>query len=100
MQLFADQYVTIVESISAINYRIITPLWVDWLVIIPVNMIDVSGLPAFEAYQILEDGITAKDLAEKFALSLEDFYFYNNIDLNHELHQGDWVLLPRERVQP
>jgi hypothetical protein len=100
LQYFADQYNTSVEAINAVNYNMISPLWIDWLIIIPLNTVDVVGLPAFEAYQIAEEGIPIKQLAEDFAISLEELCFYNNIDQDHILHQGEWVLLPWEKDQP
>lgn len=100
LQMFADQYNTTVEAITAINYDLIVPLWAHWLVIIPVNITEVNDLPAFEAHQVAEEGIRVRELAEQLSASLEDMMRYNNIDANHTLHAGEWLLIPRERLQP
>jgi LysM repeat protein len=100
LQIFADQYNTTVAAITAINYDLIVPLWINWLVVIPLNITDVSNLPAFEAYQVEEEGVSVQALAEQLSVSLEDMMRYNNLDANHALHEGEWLLIPRERFQP
>jgi hypothetical protein len=63
LQIFADQYNTTVEAITAINHNLIVPLWTNWLVIIPLNISDVSDLPAFEASQVDQEDVLLRDLA-------------------------------------
>lgn len=100
LQIFADKYHTSVEAIKAINFDLIIPLWTDWLVIIPVNVIDVSKLPLFEAHQVEEEYIKIQDLSTKLSASLEEMIHYNNIEENYLLRKGDWLLVPREKPQP
>ncbi len=45
LQVFANLYNTSVEAIRNVNYDLIAPLWIDWLVVIPMNTMDVSGIP-------------------------------------------------------
>lgn len=97
LQIFANKYNTTVEAITAINYDLIVPLWTNWLVIIPLNFTDVSDLPVFEAHQVEEEHIPIEVLAELLSASIDEIIRYNNLDANHILHQGEWLLVPRER---
>jgi len=95
LQIFADQYNTSIEAINAVNHNLIAPLWINWLIIIPVNNTDVMELPTFEAYQV-EEEISVRTLAEELSINLENVLFYNAIDSDHILHEGEWLLVPRE----
>lgn len=97
---YAERYNTSIEAINAVNYFLPPSLWIDWLIIIPLDLTDVEGLPAFEAYMVEEEGITIEDLAQQLSASLEDMYQYNDLEAGHALHQGEWVLVPRESRQP
>jgi hypothetical protein len=96
LQFFADQYNTSREAISAANKNLIVPLWVGSIVVIPVNTNDRSEIPAFLTHQIEEEGITVSLIAEKFSVQKETLAFYNNLDTEHILHQGEWLLIPQE----
>jgi hypothetical protein len=96
LQNFTDQYNTTVDAIRAVNYDLIAPLWVDWIVIIPVNIIDASELPSFEAYQVTDDSVTLITVSEQLSVSLEDIMLFNNIHSDRNLQIGEWLLIPRE----
>ena len=96
LQYFADQYNTSREAISAANKNLILPLWVGSIVVIPVNTNDRSEIPAFLTHQIEDEGITVTLLAEKFSVQRERLAFYNNLETEHVLHQGEWLLIPQE----
>jgi hypothetical protein len=96
LQIFADQYNTTVEAITAVNHNLIVPLWTNWIVIIPYNFTDVSGLPLFAAHQVEEEFIPLPELAQQLSTSLTDMMFYNNLDAEHILHKGEWLLVPQE----
>lgn len=98
--IFADQYNTTVDAITAINHDLIVPLWAQWLVVIPLDITDVSALPAFEPYQVEVEGILLREMAEEVSASLEDMVYYNAVDADHVLHKGEWLLIPREKPQP
>lgn len=98
--IFADQYNTTVDAITAINHDLIVPLWAHWLVVIPLDITDVSELPTFEPYQVEVEGILLRELAEEVSASLDDMVRYNAIDADHVLHTGEWLLIPREKQQP
>lgn len=95
LQYLADLHKTTREAILAVNADMITPLWVDWIVVIPVNTEDVGKFPKFSAFQIKEEGITLVTIADKFEGSVEEMSLYNNIDPEHILHEGEWILVPR-----
>jgi len=100
LQIFATQYNTSIEAIKAVNYDLIAPLWVNWLVIIPINTTAVSDLPTFEAHQVEEEDTPIRILSEKLSVVLEKIMLYNNLDSEHILHRGEWILIPREQSEP
>jgi LysM repeat protein len=100
LQLFADQYNTSVEAIINVNYDLISPLWIGWMVIIPINTTDVSHLPRFAAYMVEEDSILVEKLAQQLNVSPEEMCFYNGIKPGRILHEGEWVLVPKEAGLP
>jgi len=95
----ATQHNTTPEIIKAVNYQLIVPIWVDSILIIPLDCIDLAGLPAFEAFQITENGLTLRELAEGLAIDLEALVDYNNIPADGFLINGEWVLIPRASNQ-
>jgi hypothetical protein len=100
LQFFADQYNTSIEAITAVNFDLISPLWINWMVIIPLNTIDVTNLPAFEAYMVQQQNIPLRELAPQLSASLDDLAFYNNISMDYVMNEGEWLLIPRERPEP
>jgi hypothetical protein len=100
LQMFADHYNTCVEAIKAVNYDLISPLWVDWLVIIPINLTDVSNLPPFEACLIEEEDISIEEIAIILDVLPKDICFINGFDPDHILQKGEWVHVPRSINQP
>ena len=96
---YAQRYNTSIEAINAVNYFLPPSLWINWLIVIPLDLTEVEGLPAFEAYLVEED-VTLDELAEQLSASLDEMCLYNGIDSNHTLHDGEWVLVPREPRQP
>lgn len=100
LTIFADRYGTSAEAIVSVNNDILLPLWVESLVVIPINNTDVGGLPKFEPYQIELLGLTPQSLSEKLSVDLDELVFYNNVSLDYEFDVGDWVLVPRGTSQP
>jgi len=96
---FAERYRTTVEAIKAINYELLDILWIDWVIVIPIEVTDVSNLPQFEPYEVPDDKISVSNLAEKLGTSLELLSRYNNIPENMILYAGDWVIIPREQPE-
>ena len=95
LQYLADRYNTSPQAIMTVNDDIISPLWVGWIVVIPMNTTDVDGLPSFSAYQIDNEGITLERIAAQLDVSAEQLSLYNYIEEEHILHKGEWLIIPR-----
>ena len=94
LSLMAFQYNTTVAAISEINYNFSTPIWVNQVLIIPVNQQDVSDLPSFEAYRVLEDA-DLNILAEQLGVDAEQMWYYNGLGLDNQVTAGEWLVVPR-----
>jgi hypothetical protein len=92
---YATLYNTSVEAILRVNYALNIPLWVDALVVIPVNFSDVSQMPYFQPYKVTSEGISVETLAQELATNLEDFIYYNGLSRGENLNSGDWLIVPR-----
>lgn len=91
----ADRYGTTPEAIQAVNFVMPLPLWLDWLVVIPVDLQDASGLPRFEVYQVGEANMTLSILAEQQSVDADLMARYNQLAVDAPLTSGGWILLPR-----
>ncbi len=91
----ADRYGTTPEAIQAVNFVMPLPLWLDWLVVIPVDLQDASGLPRFEVYQVGEANLTLSVLAEQQSVDVDLMARYNQLAVDVPLTSGSWILLPR-----
>lgn len=95
LAFYASVYNNTIESIVAVNYRMLLPLQEGTLVIIPVDAVSTEGLPSFEAYQVTES-IILKDLVSQLGVSAADILFYNELETdNLTLPPGTWLLIPR-----
>ena len=93
LNLISNHYGTTVEAIQHVNYYFPIPLWVDSLIIIPVNQTDVSGIPAFEAYRVEKD-IPAEELAQQLMVDPAVLKYYNDLKDGQVLTADEWVLVP------
>jgi len=98
IQLFATLNKTTPDVIKSLNYNLVVPIWVDSIIVIPLNRTDPGDLPAFEPYGIADKGQTLRDIAEKFNVDLETIARYNDLLPEDFLEPGEWVLIPRERT--
>jgi hypothetical protein len=100
LALLAKRFGTSVAAIRNVNYFLPVPLWEGVLVIIPINTIDVSDLPAFEPYQVKDRSMTLKDVA--FALNTDPKLLnrYNPGDPNAFLFVDSWLMIPRPFPPP
>jgi len=94
LPLFADAHGSNVETIRAVNFGIHDILWVDQILIIPINLNDSSNIPPFLAYEV-EKSTTFLEIAKEFAIPIEDLLKYNNVQRDYPLKQADWILLPQ-----
>ena len=95
LELYADLYQTSAEAIRNINENLPRILWIDQIVIIPLNQSDVSGIPSFIAFEIEEETTDFNQIADEFFIPFDDLLRYNNADGNYILHRGDWILIPQ-----
>jgi len=96
LEQFAVLYNTDRETIKAVNYLLPVPLWINWLIIIPLDLTAPGDLPTFEAYLVTDEKVTVDKLAEKMALDPQQLAYYNGVDREAVFESGDWLLIPRE----
>lgn len=95
LELYTRDFNTTVEAIRAVNYHLPSFLPLDWIVVIPLNTNDVTGIPPFEPYEVSEP-ILVEALAELLSVDLTDLRLYNRIPSGYTLNPGEWLLVPRE----
>ena len=92
---YAASYKTSVEAILRVNYSLNVPLWVDAILVIPVNFSAVARMPYFQPYRVTTGGITIESLAKELGTDLDDFTYYNGFKSGEQLKLGDLILVPR-----
>jgi LysM repeat protein len=100
LALLASRFGTSVAAIQSVNYFLPVPLWEGVLVVIPINTIDVSDLPAFEPYQIKERSMSLSDAALALNTTPELLSRYNPMDPNTILVKDSWLIIPRPFPPP
>ncbi len=95
LELFANVYQTNVKAIRDVNHNLPRVLWIDQIVIIPLNQADVSGIPSFIAYEVKEESANFNQISEELSVSLEGLLRYNNAHKEYPLYRGDWILIPQ-----
>lgn len=96
----AVRYGTSSAAIRSVNYFLPVPLWEGVMVVIPIKTTDVSGLPAFEPYQVKDGSKTLEDVAWLQNTSPELVSRYNQMDPAVILSAGGWILIPRPSPPP
>ncbi|MBU4352952.1 MAG: LysM peptidoglycan-binding domain-containing protein, partial [Nanoarchaeota archaeon] len=94
LELFARRYATTIEAIQAVNYYLPSPLLVNWTVVIPLESIDVQGLPAFQPYMVVAS-MTVEEFAQSMSVDVSTLSYYNGLTATYQLSPGDWLLIPR-----
>jgi len=90
----AIQYNTTVEAISKVNFYMPDPVWINWLVVIPIDTKDVVGLPSFDAYMVVDGGGSVESLASRLELDTPSLMFYNGLEAGYLVSAGEWLLIP------
>jgi hypothetical protein len=98
IEILAAQYNTTAVAMAAVNYKLSTPLHPGQLVIIPINQMDVSGLPQFEPHQVAEN-ITVEKLSARLNADPDQVRYFNGFGINEQLMAGEWIIVPRERTK-
>lgn len=90
----AEQYGTSVEAIRAINFQLPEALWVNNILVIPVNTQSVAGLPKFIVREISAEGLTIEEYAERMQLDAELLKRYNALPDGFVLEMGELIIIP------
>lgn len=95
LEILAKQYQTTPEAIKALNYYIPTPLWSDWLIVIPVGIKNPEGLPSLQAYINYTEGITLADLAKKLVTDVSLLAELNAMNATDKIAYKQPLIVPR-----
>jgi hypothetical protein len=93
---YASRYNTTEAAIRAVNFDMPSVLFIDWILVIPIDITDTTGLPAFQPIQMQEGGISVEAFANQLGVDVEDISLYNNLYPDRILQSGEWILVPRE----
>ena len=95
----AVQHQTTMDAIRAVNYSMPLPVWEDWIVIIPVGISDIKGLPSFEPYRADGTIFSIEELALRLNADAQSLLKYNAFDASCTLFKG-WLIIPRTPKVP
>ncbi len=90
----ANSYHTSVEAIRAANYNMPQELWVDTVIIIPLNQTDATVITPMTAYEITSAGISVETIALEQAIDLDELIKINGRPAAYQFQIGEWVILP------
>lgn len=93
--LMEKTYNTTEEAIKAINFELPQTLWVNKLLVIPVNTDDVTGLPQFSVREITSEGLTIEAYATRMQLNADALKIYNALPDGYLLEMGDFLIIPQ-----
>jgi LysM repeat protein len=93
LALLSSRYGTTEDAIKAVNYQLPNPLTVNFMIVIPVDIVDVQGLPSFEVYKVSKS-ISLGDLAKQLQIDQKVLAYYNGMAEARVLKAGEWILIP------
>jgi hypothetical protein len=96
----ASFYQTSVEAIRAVNYNMPLELWVDTVIIIPVNQTDVAGVTPMTTLEITESGKTIQNIADENGINPEILGAVNARPTSYSFQIGEWVIIPQPTPVP
>ena len=92
--LLAENFNTTAEAIKAINYDLPESLWVNTILVIPINTDNVTGLPRFMVGEVRAEGMTIESYAERLQVDIELLKLYNDLPAGYALRLGEWLIIP------
>lgn len=92
--MLAEKYNTTIEAIQAINYNLPEPLWVNTMLVIPINTDEVTGLPQFTVREITTEGLTIEDYAQRMQLDAALLKQFNALPDGYLLKIGELIIIP------
>ena len=90
----AERFGTTVEAIKALNYELPESLWVNTILVIPINTDSVDGLPKFSVREITTEGLTIEDYAQQMQLDAGLLKRYNALPDEYLLEMGELIIIP------
>jgi LysM repeat protein len=99
LELLANKYNTTSQAIIDINFKMRVPVWVDHVIVIPEDIVDVSNLPKFEA-QLIEETTAVSVIIDEADCSAALFQQYNYKKIItkegvESILADTWVFIPR-----
>ncbi len=92
----AAQYNTSISAIKAVNYNLPTQLWENYVLVIPLNITKVSGLPKFSTFEVVVDGISIEEQAQLLQIDHRSLKQFNYLPDGYILIAGEWLLIPNK----
>ena len=92
--LLAEKFGTTAEAIKAINFELPDSLWVNNILVIPINTDDVTALPKFSVREITTEGLTIEDYALRMQYDADILKQYNALPDGYLLKMGDLIVIP------
>jgi len=92
----AAQYKTSITAIKAINFNLPARLWEDYVLVIPLNTTQVSGLPKFSTFEVVVDGISVEEQAQLLQVDSRSIKQFNALPDGYYLTVGEWLLIPNK----
>ncbi len=92
--LLAENFNTTADAIKAINFDLPESLWVNTILVIPINTDDVTGLPKFTVVEVRAEGMTIEIYADRMQINVELLKQYNDLPAGYALKIGEWLIIP------
>lgn len=92
--LLAENFNTTADAIKAINYDLPQSLWVNTILVIPINTDDVTGLPQFQVVEIRAEGMTLETYSQRMQVDLALLQKYNDLPDGYSLKLGEYLIVP------
>jgi LysM repeat protein len=96
LTVLAQNYGTSDKAILDATYRLIMPLFVDRIIVIPYQIKNWKDLPPLEPYQISRPQTTLDEIAAEFGIDPALLKYHNGCE-NCVITEGSWIVLPRSR---
>jgi len=93
------QYQTTVDAIRAVNYSLPIPIWEDSILVIPIGVSDVTGVPSFEPYRADGTIFSLEELALELNADAQALLKYNAFGDSCTIFNG-WLIVPRAAQTP
>lgn len=96
----AEKYNTSVDAIRTVNYNIAPELWVDTMIVIPVDQTDVTGVTPMIPLEITGSEKSIQELAVEHTISPDLLGEVNSRSITYRFQIGEWVIMPQVIPSP